>query len=652
MVGVWAMLWMVAASADGPEPVRLARADCQVPARSVLDRICSGAPTSTLVGTRLATSPAALLWLVDRGVAVSTLAEWIGALPKRARTRTATAKLWAELARDVESARIVLVNDYNETEPALTALATNPSWANHVDRSRDATIARAERFEATQNHEGVVVTLAGLEKDCDANLLLGKTARKQRNHGLAANLFANAMASSCAAATQRKAHYAAVKLMHQRRQGGLAAGVDSFLSRVGDDDPLADDVLFWRAQAAASKGRAVEARRDFDRLLAAQPNGDMAAEAVFAAAMSLLREGKSAAARTALVAERDRPGRTSKPDDDDRLRYWSARLSLAAQPTSAPALPRCPAGEACLSAAQQQAITEMTTLAKRPTWYGALAQSWLVGAADTFTKTAPLRSPVPPGERMGAMDAAIDEARTLVAAGAMDHAGFVLETIELPARDARAFDIAALHLVRNDPAAAHQVLRDVGLALLPNTLDGTDNQAQRAYSLAWPRAFATELDSASSEAKLPAGLLMAIAREESTFDAGVMSWAGAYGLCQLMPPTADEEAKALGIELHGNADLLQPAINARLGAAHLARRLRGLGASPLAIAAYNAGPGAVAKWLPADKTAVALDWWVENIPVDETRNYVKKVTGSWLTYAWLDGGDAPVLPLTVKRWRS
>jgi soluble lytic murein transglycosylase len=139
---------------------------------------------------------------------------------------------------------------------------------------------------------------------------------------------------------------------------------------------------------------------------------------------------------------------------------------------------------------------------------------------------------------------------------------------------------------------------------------------------------------------VPLPLLMGLAREESAFDAGVVSWAGAVGLCQLMPGTAADEARAQRLPPPATSDLVEPTLNARLGGAHLGRRLRGMSHPLLAIAAYNAGPGAVAKWLPPSGASVPLDLFVEQIPIEETRNYVKKVTGSWVTYTVLDGGAA------------
>jgi soluble lytic murein transglycosylase len=187
----------------------------------------------------------------------------------------------------------------------------------------------------------------------------------------------------------------------------------------------------------------------------------------------------------------------------------------------------------------------------------------------------------------------------------------------------------------------HALLRDAGLALLPGT---PSLETALAWSLDWPRAHADAVTAAAAENAVPAPLLFGLAREESAFDADVVSWAGAVGLCQLMPPTAADEAKAKKLPVPDVEELKDPMLNARLGAAHLGRRMRGLKHPALAIAAYNAGPGAVATWSPKGP----VDAWVEQIPVDETRNYVKKVAGSWVTYAILDGVvDDVSFPLTL-----
>jgi soluble lytic murein transglycosylase len=124
-------------------------------------------------------------------------------------------------------------------------------------------------------------------------------------------------------------------------------------------------------------------------------------------------------------------------------------------------------------------------------------------------------------------------------------------------------------------------------------------------------------------------------REESALDPRALSWAGALGLCQLMPATAREVAGKLKLKSPYTADLLEPELNIRLGARYLSDLvIRAKGIKQYALAGYNAGEGSVARWKNENPKA-ALDEWVENIPVQETRAYVKRVLRSYNTYKLL-----------------
>jgi soluble lytic murein transglycosylase len=131
-------------------------------------------------------------------------------------------------------------------------------------------------------------------------------------------------------------------------------------------------------------------------------------------------------------------------------------------------------------------------------------------------------------------------------------------------------------------------------------------------------------EQAARSSGVPATLLAAVARQESRFSPGVRSVAGAIGLMQLMPETANEVA---GVRLSPSA-LLEPSRNAGLGGRYLAQLLNLWHGDPmLAVASYNAGPGAVGRWRsPSLRNEPEL--WVEAIPYPETRLYVKKVLGN------------------------
>jgi soluble lytic murein transglycosylase len=147
---------------------------------------------------------------------------------------------------------------------------------------------------------------------------------------------------------------------------------------------------------------------------------------------------------------------------------------------------------------------------------------------------------------------------------------------------------------------------------------------------------------------VPTEFAMAVARQESELDAAAGSGAGARGLMQLMPATAERMAEAAGVTYVAARLTRDPMYNARLGTEYLARMLdRYDGSYVLATAAYNAGPGRVDQWLEAlgDPREPGTDavTWIESIPFTETRNYVMRVLEALHVYrARLQGRAAPV----------
>ena len=125
-------------------------------------------------------------------------------------------------------------------------------------------------------------------------------------------------------------------------------------------------------------------------------------------------------------------------------------------------------------------------------------------------------------------------------------------------------------------------------------------------------------------------LTLAIARQESGFDAKARSGAGARGLMQVMPGTGKVTARAAGLTYNLTRLSTDRDYNARIGQCYLAQLLERFdGSYPLAIAGYNAGPGRVSRWLeefgdPRDGEIDLIDW-IERIPFRETRNYVQRV---------------------------
>ena len=136
-------------------------------------------------------------------------------------------------------------------------------------------------------------------------------------------------------------------------------------------------------------------------------------------------------------------------------------------------------------------------------------------------------------------------------------------------------------------------------------------------------------------------MIHAISRQESQFDRQATSRVGAKGLMQLMPRTAQEQAGKLGLPYDHGRLTSDPSYNVMLGSAYFDRMLNYYGGSHvLAVAAYNAGPGNVNKWLAAHgdprMSGVDVIDWIEKIPLSETRGYVQHVLENAVMYDMLN----------------
>lgn len=135
----------------------------------------------------------------------------------------------------------------------------------------------------------------------------------------------------------------------------------------------------------------------------------------------------------------------------------------------------------------------------------------------------------------------------------------------------------------------------------------------------------------------------AISRQESQFDRAAISHAGARGQMQLMPGTARETAARIGLSYDSAALTTDTNYNMMLGSTYFQSMMRYFGGSyPLAVAAYNAGPGNVNRWLRSNGDprtgAVDIIDWIEAIPLSETRGYVQRVLENAVVYETIRPG--------------
>jgi len=236
---------------------------------------------------------------------------------------------------------------------------------------------------------------------------------------------------------------------------------------------------------------------------------------------------------------------------------------------------------------------------------------------------------------------------------AIDHSGFVLDKTKLATLESRPdvirarelfyvgqdsrgrseWDTVVRHLSDDDKAQA---------AILANRWGWHSRAITAAASLGeyddlairYPLPYQATFEEFSSTARIASTWAYGIARSESLFMRDVKSHAGAVGLMQLMPATGRDVAKAIKLPYSGLATLVDPTSNIRLGTTYLGQMAKRYGGNQVpATAAYNAGPHRVDRWLPQDGTIDARIW-IENIPFNETRKYVKRVLAAQAIFHW------------------
>jgi predicted Zn-dependent protease len=164
--------------------------------------------------------------------------------------------------------------------------------------------------------------------------------------------------------------------------------------------------------------------------------------------------------------------------------------------------------------------------------------------------------------------------------------------------------------------------------------DNTPEVRMKLIECIYPLCYAAIIaDEAGIRNKVDPLLVQALMKQESTFQADIVSKVGAIGLMQLMPYTAKDVARNLNMLRPSANDLTKPNINIRLGVKYLEEVLQSFDYNMVfAIASYNAGPHRIRQWAKKYNFTNDPDMFVENIPYKETRNYVKKVLQNYWTY--------------------
>jgi soluble lytic murein transglycosylase len=164
---------------------------------------------------------------------------------------------------------------------------------------------------------------------------------------------------------------------------------------------------------------------------------------------------------------------------------------------------------------------------------------------------------------------------------------------------------------------------------------------RKRWDIAYPPGYWQLIESHAKAQSIPSELVISFVREESGFDPIQESVANAIGLSQIIMPTAKRFAEGTGIVV-SRETLRDPDKNLRIGTRFMSFLMKKWDQQISLVApSYNAGEGAVARWVK-ERGSWDRDAWAEEIPYDETRRYSKRVIASYFTYRYLLHDEIPV----------
>lgn len=386
----------------------------------------------------------------------------------------------------------------------------------------------------------------------------------------------------------------------------------AYLKRIPASFPrsrFADDALYLIGLNLEEQGDELAALDVYLRLIRSYPNGGWGDRARWQRAWGYYRQGNLQQAEHELEhILKDYP---ESPQTAQAL-YWRGRMLEEV-------------GKSDLANQMYQRVVQEGTLDPYYEWR---ARERLRLKPPEFSPglPPPMQSPGPP---------ALAKARELSQLGMWEDAAAEYWEVATADRDQISLQWEACEALvqANEFEKVVQIARSAVYTLLKN---GSRDEVLTTFGgFLYPRGFWPWVDRYVKETPLDPYLVTALIREESAFSPMAVSRAGARGLMQLMPRTAARVAEE--IDLPNPVDLNAPGHNIALGTRYLTGLHEQFGGNLiLTLAAYNAGPHAVRRWL-TDAPIRDLETFVEEIPYRETREYVKRVLGSYNRYRTLYG---------------
>ena len=370
------------------------------------------------------------------------------------------------------------------------------------------------------------------------------------------------------------------------------------LAGEGKKQEFADDALIEAAGLKRGLGRYAEASRLFDQAARLSSESKAIAKSVWDSGWCRYLAGENPAASEIFK------GLLADETQREKVLYWLGRALEKSGDSSA--------------ASYYRTLLDEFPAGFYATWYreqkGVKDTRESLGNRDALAEL-----PLPPG---------FDKARLLASLGMLEEARTEMAATRKKNGEKKG-QFPAL-------ARVYLEMRDYGSAIslfMQNRPVLWEKGTLPLWSAGYPRAYSELVSQNAALNGLSEGLVYALIRAESGFAPAIKSGAGAIGLMQMMPSTAKQTAREKGD--FNPQRLTVPEYNIRLGTKHLNDLMKGYNGDVVYMAAaYNAGSGALERWKKSFK-GLKMDEFIESIPYQETRDYVKKVYASAATYRQL-----------------
>ncbi|MBK5274356.1 MAG: transglycosylase SLT domain-containing protein [Desulfuromonadales bacterium] len=397
-----------------------------------------------------------------------------------------------------------------------------------------------------------------------------------------------------------EARFWLAKSLERQDQNERAFTLYMELAAEGKKQEYADDALIEAGGLRRSQGNYCDAARLFEQVVKGYPDSRFVSRAVWETGWCRYLAGEyGLAAESFKTLLKDETFR-------EKVLYWLARTLEHSSKVES---------DSCYRSLQDEYPAGFYA-----TWYR--SQN---GVKD-------LREPLGPRNALVELPqiAGFEKPRLLAGLGMMEESRSEMAAARKKAGDKKSLfpGLARVYLEIQDYSSAI-------VLFLQNRPVKWDRVSLPLWTAGYPRAYSEAISLHSAGNDLSDGLIYSLIRAESGFSPAIKSPAGAVGLMQLMPATAKATAREKGV--FNPLQLTVPEYNIKLGTRHFRDLMKDYNGEVIySIAAYNAGAAAVNRWRKSMK-GLKMDEFIESIPYQETRDYVKKVYASAATYRQLYG---------------